>query len=62
MPEQLTNNQVLLKECIKQEFDENGGFENISAYFEYFAASQMLKPYNLNDDEIQCGGETFHSH
>ena len=55
MPEQLTNNQVLLKECIKQEFDENGGFENINAYFEYFAASQMLKPYNLNDDEIQCG-------
>lgn len=42
MATQLTNNQILLKECIKQEFDESSGYNDISTYFEHFAASQVL--------------------
>lgn len=55
MAEQLTNNQVLLKECINQEFAENGGYATINDYFEFFAASQIYKTYNLSDDEILSG-------
>lgn len=55
MSEQLTNNQLLLKECIKQEFEENGSFTSQNDYFEYFAASQVLKSYNLSDDEVLDG-------
>ena len=55
MAEQLTNNQVLLKECINQEFAENGGYATINDYFEYFAASQIYKTHNLSDDEIAAG-------
>lgn len=55
MAEQLTNNQVLLKECINQEFVENGGYATINDYFEFFAASQIYKTYNLSDDEILSG-------
>ena len=43
MAEQLTNNQVLLKECINQEFAENGGYNSVNDYFEFFAASQIYK-------------------
>ena len=55
MSEQLTNNQLLLKECIKQEFEDNGSFTSQNDYFEYFAASQVLKSYNLSDDEVLDG-------
>ena len=55
MPEQLSNNQVLLKECVKQEFEDNGGYATINDYFEFFAASQIYKTYNLSDDEIFSG-------
>lgn len=55
MSEQLSNNQVLLKECVKQEFEDNGGYATINDYFEFFAASQIYKTYNLSDDEILSG-------
>lgn len=55
MATQLTNNQILLKECIKQEFDESSGYNDISTYFEHFAASQVLKDFNLSDEEIDSG-------
>ena len=55
MPEQLTNNQVLLKECIKQDFDENSEYASVNDYFEFFASSQICKAYNLSDDEISSG-------
>ena len=51
----LTNNQVLLKECIQQECDENGLYDSLNSFFEYFAASQILKNYDLSDDEISDG-------
>lgn len=43
----MTNNQILLKECIKQEFKENNSFATENDFFEFFAASQLLKNYNL---------------
>lgn len=50
-----TNNQLLLKECISQEFQESSLFFDESSYFEYFACSQVLKNFNLSDDEL-CSG------
>lgn len=52
----LTNNQLLLKECIiEEEFKENGMYDNCNAYFEHFAAAQVLKNYDLSDKEIADG-------
>lgn len=51
----LTNNQLLLKECIQQECDENGLYDSLNSFFEYFAASQILKNYDMSDDEISDG-------
>lgn len=55
MEKKLSNNQLLLKECIQQEYVENGLYENVNLYFEYFASSQVLKGYDLSDDEILSG-------
>lgn len=55
MANKLTNNQILLQECIKQEFEENDTYDDISTYFEFFAASQVLKDFNLSDEEIDNG-------
>lgn len=46
--EQLSNSQILIKECVAQEYAE-------AAYFEYFAAAQVLKDYDLSDEEIESG-------
>lgn len=51
----MQNNQILLKEIIKAELDESDSFTNESEYFEFFAATQILKNYNLSDDEILDG-------
>lgn len=55
MTTQLTNNQILLRECFKQEFEESSGYNDINTYFEHFAASQVLKDFNLSDEEIDSG-------
>ena len=55
MTKSLTNNQMLMKECIKQEFDESTAYSDESTFFEYFSSAQILKNYNLNDDEIDDG-------
>lgn len=55
MATNLTNNQVLLKTCIHQEFLDSNTYEKESEYFEFFAATQVLKNYNLSDDEIGSG-------
>ncbi len=52
---QLTNNQILIRECVAQEYEESASYENEAAYFEYFSASQVLKDYDLSDDEIESG-------
>lgn len=55
MAKNLSNNQLLLKEIIKQEFEENGLYVDESSFFEFFAASQVLKNYDLSDEEINSG-------
>lgn len=37
-----TNNQLLLKEYIKQEFEENGSYKDEDSYFEFLAAQQLV--------------------
>ena len=40
---------------VEKEYEESASYENESAYFEYFSASQVLKDYDLSDDEIESG-------
>ena len=49
----LSNTQILLKECVKQEYQESISYTNESSYFEFFSASQVLKNYSLSDEEIE---------
>ncbi len=51
----LTNNQILLKECIKQEYEDTSEYADIDTCFEHFAISELLKDYSLSDDEIDYG-------
>lgn len=51
----ISNNQLLLKECIKQEYQESNTYATENDFFEFFASSQVLKNYNLSDDEIESG-------
>lgn len=55
MAKQLTNVQIILKEIINQEFNENDLYSDISSFFEYFSASHVLKNYGLSDEEIDNG-------
>lgn len=55
MAKELTNNQLLLKECIKQEFSDCPIYTEESTFFEFFATSQVLKNQNLSDDELDDG-------
>ena len=43
----MTNNQILLKEIIKQECQNSSEYNNENSYFEFFAANQVLKDYEL---------------
>lgn len=49
------NTQILLETLIEQEFKKNDNYGDISDYFEYFSASQILKNQGLSDDEIENG-------
>lgn len=49
------NAQILLENLIEQEFRNNDNYSNISVYFEFFSASQILKNQGLSDDEVDNG-------
>ena len=49
------NAQILLESLIEQEFQNNDNYSNISDYFEFFSASQILKNQGLSDDEVDNG-------
>lgn len=49
------NAQILLENLIEQEFRNNDNYSNISEYFEFFSASQVLKNQGLSDDEVDNG-------
>lgn len=51
----LDNTQVLLNEYIKQEYEENQQYKTENDFFEFFSAAQVLKEYDLDDEEIENG-------
>ena len=51
----MNNNMVLLKEIIAEDFKENDLFQKEDDFFEYFVASQVLKNYGLDEDELKDG-------
>jgi hypothetical protein len=55
MGEGLSNPQILLDELIKREHAENQQYQKEDDYFEFFAASQVLKERDLSDEEIDAG-------
>jgi len=54
MAKNLTNNQLLIREYIKQEYPSST-FADESTFFEFFTATQVLKEYDLSDEEIENG-------
>ena len=55
MAKVLSNNQILIRECIKQEHEEYDPNLSEDSYFELFCASQILKNFDLDDDELING-------
>ncbi|MCR5438516.1 MAG: AIPR family protein [Selenomonas sp.] len=55
MAKKQTNNQILLKEIIRQEFSENEMYDSENAFFEFFSTAQVLKDKELSDEEINSG-------
>lgn len=51
----LTNNQVLLKEIISQEYKENNQFASLDTFFEFFSSNQILKDYAFSNEELENG-------
>ena len=51
----LTNNQILLGEYIEQAYKDSSVFPDKNIFFEHFAISELLKDYNITDDEIDNG-------
>lgn len=49
------NAQILLENIIEHEFKSNDGYSDISEYFEFFTANQILKNQGISDDEIENG-------
>ena len=49
----MTNNQILLKEIIKQECQNSSEYNNENSYFEFFAANQVLKDYEFKQMGIR---------
>lgn len=51
----MPNDQILIKECIRHGYNDSEIFSNENDYFEFFSSSQLLKNYNLTDEEIMDG-------
>lgn len=54
MAKVMTNNQLLIREYVKQQFSASQ-FSQESDYFEFLASSQVLRDYDLSDEEIESG-------
>lgn len=54
MAKSMTNDQLLIREYIKQQYAALQ-FPDQSSYFEFLAASQALREYDLSDEEIEAG-------
>lgn len=54
MAKTMTNDQLLIREYVKQQFSIQQ-FADESTYFEFLAASQVLRECDLSDEEIEAG-------
>lgn len=54
MSKSMTNDQLLIREYVKQQYAALQ-FSDQAAYFEFLAASQALREYDLSDEEIEAG-------
>lgn len=54
MAKSMTNDQLLIREYVKQQYSTLQ-FPNQASYFEFLAASQALREYDLSDEEIEAG-------
>lgn len=54
MARTMTNNQLLIREYVKQQCAELQ-YSDESSFFEFFAASQALRECDLSDEEIEAG-------
>lgn len=54
MPQEKTNSQILMKQCLDAEFKSNEE-KCRGDFFERFAARQVLKKFALNEEEIESG-------
>lgn len=54
MPRTMTNNQLLIREYIKQQ-SAGSHFSKESDYLEFLASQQALRDYDLSDEEIESG-------
>ncbi|ALS98326.1 AIPR family protein [Lacimicrobium alkaliphilum] len=52
---QKTNDQIILKQIIKERCAESGDELTVSEYFEIYSASEILKNYDLTYDDILYG-------
>lgn len=50
-----TNSQRLLNEMVKQEFEDSETYSDVSQFFEFFTARQVMKNAELSDEEIEKG-------
>lgn len=54
MAKSMTNDQLLIREYVRQQYAAQQ-FPDQAAYFEFLAASQALREYDLSDEEIEAG-------
>ena len=54
MAKTMTNDQLLIREYVKQQFSAQQ-FADESTYFEFLAASQVLRECDLSDEEVETG-------
>lgn len=51
----LTNDQIILKQILKQKRNESEDEMSDSDYFELYSASEVLKDYDISYDDVQYG-------
>lgn len=54
MPD-LTNEQVLVKQFFKGDYEEQGSYGNEGSFFEYISVDKVLAHYDLTAEEIESG-------
>ncbi len=51
----MTNSQVLLNAYVREEQAENPKYQDEAGFFEFFSSAQVLKEYDLSDEEVENG-------